>query len=433
MIYTISEWLATISESALIFLFLIKSLSYKEMSRTKRIIWTGCFFFLQCALSIILSYYSRFEGLLVIIGIALYLTFCVLLLKRKIWIQAIAVMIVYASIFIINISVTMITSLIMKNTPAAVLELRDPTRILLLFITKVLLAFALMIIAGLISNKRTMFNVPQALAMNMVFLITFIAGVILEKIVIENEIANWQTTTIVICLIAINVLLFFVLYQISNKNRIESNQALLKMQVMNEQKKLQDSIRWNTEVETLRHDLKNHLLCVAEYIKQNDTTAALGYIDKLTNRVKTETPYHVFTHSAAVNAILDLKKLICQENKIDIKYFILEDIPDIDDTDLCTVLANLLDNAIEAEMKENKKEIRVSIKTVKNYLRIVIQNRVSESVLSRNKMLSTTKDNTKLHGFGIQSVESTVEKNDGMFSFYEESGWFVADVMLKLS
>ena len=48
-------------------------------------------------------------------------------------------------------------------------------------------------------------------------------------------------------------------------------------------------------------------------------------------------------------------------------------------------------------------------------------------------MLSTTKDNTKLHGFGIQSVESTVEKNDGMFSFYEESGWFVADVMLKLS
>ena len=356
MIYTISEWLATISESALIFLFLIKSLSYKEMSRTKRIIWTGCFFFLQCALSIILSYYSRFEGLLVIIGIALYLTFCVLLLKRKIWIQAIAVMIVYASIFIINISVTMITSLIMKNTPAAVLELRDPTRILLLFITKVLLAFALMIIAGLISNKRTMFNVPQALAMNMVFLITFIAGVILEKIVIENEIANWQTTTIVICLIAINVLLFFVLYQISNKNRIESNQALLKMQVMNEQKKLQDSIRWNTEVETLRHDLKNHLLCVAEYIKQNDTTAALGYIDKLTNRVKTETPYHVFTHSAAVNAILDLKKLICQENKIDIKYFILEDIPDIDDTDLCTVLANLLDNAIEAEMKENKKK-----------------------------------------------------------------------------
>ena len=75
----------------------------------------------------------------------------------------------------------------------------------------------------------------------------------------------------------------------------------------------------------------------------------------------------------------------------------------------------------------------MSIKTVKNYLRIVIQNRVSESVLSRNKMLSTTKDNTKLHGFGIQSVESTVEKNDGMFSFYEESGWFVADVMLKLS
>ena len=84
-------------------------------------------------------------------------------------------------------------------------------------------------------------------------------------------------------------------------------------------------------------------------------------------------------------------------------------------------------------MKEDVKEIRVSINKTRNYLRIVIQNKVSSSVLEKNKMLSTTKENNKIHGFGIQSVENTIEKNDGMYSFYEEKGWFVADVMLKLS
>ena len=433
MIYTLSEWLATISEGLIFFLFLIKTLDYKQISKYKKIIGTTSFCVLQCTVSLLLDYLFKFEGLLIFLHIIVYMAFAITMLKKSIWLKIITVIISFAVLFIIDLATALVTSLVMGNTTTDVIELRDPIRILLLLITRLLFIIALSIISGLIAKRKAVFNIPQSLAMTSIFLITFIAGVILEKIVVENEIANWQTTIIVICLIAINALLFFVLYQISYRNRIENNQALLKMQVMNEEKKLQDSIRWNTEVETLRHDLKNHLLCVAEYIKENKTDSALEYIDKLTERVKNATPYHIFTHSIAVNAILDLKKLVCQENKIDIKYFILEELPDVDDTDLCTVLSNLLDNAIEAEMKEDIKEIRVSIKKVRNYLRIVIQNKVSSSVLDNNKMLSTTKENSKIHGFGIQSVENTVDKNNGMYSFYEEKGWFVADVMLKLS
>lgn len=432
MIYTISEWLATISESIIIFFFLIKTLSYKNMSKTKRIVGTAFFCCLQCTISLVLDYFFKFEGLLIILNVLIYTAFCLLMLRKTIWLRIIAVVLSFTCLFVINITTALVTSIIMQNTPTDVLELRDPTRILLLFLTKVLLFFSLLIISGYFTEKKFQFSISQCVSMTLVFLITFIAGVILEKIVIENNIEGWQITTIVVCLIAINVLLILDLYQISNKNQIERNQELLRMQIMNEQKKLKDSIRWNTEVETLRHDLKNHLLCISEYIKRNENDAALEYIGKLTQRVKNETPYHVFTHSIAVNAILDLKKLVCQEHKIDIKYFILEELPEIDETDLCAVLSNLLDNAIEAETTEEKKEIRLSINTVKNYLHVVIQNRISQSVLDHNKDLSTTKDNNRMHGFGVQSVENAVEKNDGMYSFYEDKGWFVADVMLKI-
>ena len=89
-------------------------------------------------------------------------------------------------------------------------------------------------------------------------------------------------------------------------------------------------------------------------------------------------------------------------------------------------------NAIEAEKKEDAPEICLSISTVGGYLRIILKNKISDSVLEGNKALKTSKQDKKLHGFGILSVSETVQKNDGMQEFYEEKGWFVANILLKI-
>ncbi len=432
MIYTVSEWLATISESLIIFFFLVKILSYKNMAQSKKIIGTVVFCCLQCTFSLILDQFFVFEGLYVIITIFIYLLFCWIMLEKPIWFQTIVVLLIFACLFTINISTMLVTSLLIHSTSADVLLLRNPVRILLLFITKALLVFTLIILTNIFEKKKVIFHVSQCIVMAIVLLTTFFAGVVLEEIVIDTDVASWEVSAIVICMIAINILLFFVLYLTSSRNRVENNQALLKLQIANEQQKLQDSIRWNTEVNTLRHDLKNHLLCISEYIRLQQTDAAMEYIEKLTGQVKKELPYHMMTSSVAVNAILDLKRLVCDENQIDIKYFVLEELPKMDETDLCVILANLLDNAIEAASKEEKRQIRLSMEIVGNYFRIVVQNQIAESVLKNNKKLGTTKKNRKIHGFGLQSVEDAVERNDGMSNFSEENGWFVADVMLKI-
>ena len=432
MIYTVSEWLATISESLIIFFFLVKILSYKTMARSKKIIGKVVFCCLQCTSSLILDQFFVFEGLYVIITIFIYLLFCWIMLEKPIWLQTIVVLLIFACLFTINISTMLVTSLLIHSTSADVLLLRNPVRILLLFITKALLVFTLIILTNIFEKKKVIFHVSQCIVMAIVLLTTFFAGVVLEEIVIDTDVASWEVSAIVICMIAINILLFFVLYLTSSRNRVENNQALLKLQIANEQQKLQDSIRWNTEVNTLRHDLKNHLLCISEYIRLQQTDTAMEYIEKLTGQVKKELPYHMMTNSVAVNAILDLKKLVCDENQIDIKYFVLEELPKIDETDLCVILANLLDNAIEAASKEEKRQIRLSMEIIGNYFRIVVQNQIAESVLKNNKELGTTKKNRKIHGFGLQSVEDAVERNDGMSNFSEENGWFVADVMLKI-
>ena len=72
MIYTVSEWLATISESLIIFFFLVKILSYKNMTQSKKIIGTIIFCCLQCTSSLVLDQFFVFEGLYVIITIFIY-------------------------------------------------------------------------------------------------------------------------------------------------------------------------------------------------------------------------------------------------------------------------------------------------------------------------------------------------------------------------
>ena len=225
-------------------------------------------------------------GLFPAVTIFIYLLFCWIMLEKPIWLQTIVILLVFACLFTINIATMLITSLLTHSTSADVLLLRNPVRILLLFITKAMLIFTLIILTTIFEKKKVIFHVSQCIIMTAVLLTTLFSGAVMEKIVIDTDIASWEVSAIVICMIAINILLFFVLYLTSSRNRVENNQALLKLQIANEQQKLQDSIRWNTEVNTLRHDLKNHLLCISEYIRLQQTDTAMEYIEKLTGQVK---------------------------------------------------------------------------------------------------------------------------------------------------
>lgn len=434
MIYTIAEWIATILESVILFVFLAATLSYKTATPIPKIAGTILFCIVQCAVVFLFNYFYLFEGALIFINVLIYIAFCCIFLQHNFWYQCIIVLLAFSCLFCINIAVTVSASAITGLTSTEALALRNPVRILLLFITKTIFIFVLTIFSSFFRKKRLLFHPVQCISMAFIFLITFIVGVVLQRIQVENNIASRESTVIVVCLISINCLLFFILFQFATQNKIKMNHALLKIQMENEQRKLHDSIRWSMEVETLRHDLKNHLFCISEYIKDQKQQDALRYIEQITGRVQRNIPHHILTEHPALNAILDLKRMECEEHQIDLKCFIMEKMPAFDEVDLCVILSNLLDNAIEAEQKEKerKREIRLSISTVGNYMYITIQNLISKSVLQSNKPLNTSKPNAKLHGFGIQSITQTVQKNDGMMNFYEDDCWFVADIMVKL-
>ena len=97
--------------------------------------------------------------------------------------------------------------------------------------------------------------------------------------------------------------------------------------------------------------------------------------------------------------------------------------------DLCVLVGNLLDNAIEACQKIDKqKRIQVSFKQEGNFLNVIIKNTYIDE---KNNDLLTTKDNKLNHGYGIKSVRSIVEKYEGTFKIIKNNGYFIVSVLLK--
>ncbi len=433
MIYTIAEYVATIIESIIIFAFLANVLHFKEQSNIKKYGITTVAFLVFNTLIFMVNWFYTLEGILAILYLMVLILYSKLTLQRKIWFQIFIIILVFVSIYVINIIVSLGTSIIMNISVEQVILMRNPLRIFLLIFTKILLIIFLYIIGNLFLKRKMIFSTVQCIVICLIICISLGTCATFEKVKIENGISGLESNIITICMLLINCLFLVVIYLIASQNNEKIKNELHKMQIESEKKNTQQSVIWNKKLETIQHDIKNHLYCISDLIEKNENERAINYIEKIIEKSVKSIPNQICTNHPAFNAVINLKKNQCNEKQIDFKCFVPEALPDFDDMDLCIIIANLLDNAIEAEMNEEFPAMNFNMSLVGNYLNIKIKNRISKSVLQNNKGLKTTKTDKEHHGLGILSVMDVVQHNDGMCEFFEEENWFVANVMLKLN
>lgn len=99
--------------------------------------------------------------------------------------------------------------------------------------------------------------------------------------------------------------------------------------------------------------------------------------------------------------------------------------------DICVILSNLIDNAMEAVMKGNeKKEVKVTIRNINNFLTIQVSNDIFEPVKTKDGKIITTKANKLSHGWGMQSVQAAADNYEGTVKYSYDKKQFVVTVML---
>ncbi len=183
----------------------------------------------------------------------------------------------------------------------------------------------------------------------------------------------------------------------------------------------------------LYHDMKNHFLLLQSYLKENRVEEAEAYLKKLSGD-GTRYEYERYTGIEAIDYILSQKREKAENNHIHMK--IHGEYPKdckIDPVDLCTIFTNLLDNAFEACMKQPEgepREIQVKIRRLHQFIIIKIANNSIVSPDIRNGKLHTSKNDRNLHGWGMRSVLSAVEKYQGTVQYEYHEKIFTVSVML---
>lgn len=174
------------------------------------------------------------------------------------------------------------------------------------------------------------------------------------------------------------------------------------------------------------HDFKNHLLVLLNYCEKGETGKAYQYIKNL------EEPIEKVHHLVRLgNEVLDIILNYKLENAIDKGIEIKTDIGALDEMgieahDLCSIISNLLDNAIEAceRMSGEEKQIHITIKNLEDIVII----KVSNTYCPPEKWTKTEKENNKLHGYGKQAVKDKVKKYGGDVKFISDEKWYHAIV-----
>lgn len=184
---------------------------------------------------------------------------------------------------------------------------------------------------------------------------------------------------------------------------------------------------------TLQHDYKNHMLAIYELIKRNNINDALNYIDAYINISKMKS--EIQSGNNIVDIIINSKIIETEEKKIKFKYEIdyLGNIP-INDIDLCALLANLLDNAVESCEKISNpiKEIHLKIYIKQSTLIIKIVNSIHKEMMYKKVIFESEKDNSQLHGWGMKSVERVIKRYDGFKRYKLDNSYLELFISIPL-
>ena len=182
-----------------------------------------------------------------------------------------------------------------------------------------------------------------------------------------------------------------------------------------------------------RHDYHNHLQSLKGYLFLNKVEQMKNYLNELeTDLDSIDTLYH--SGNLQLDSILNAKLAIAEKGQIRIHCD--ASIPPqlhVSDLDLCVILGNLLDNAIESCRKikdPDERFIRVYIGILKKQLYISITNATSETVKQRTDHYFTTKRGD--HGHGLKRVDQVVKKYDGYLNRQNEPGVFATEIVLPL-
>lgn len=253
----------------------------------------------------------------------------------------------------------------------------------------------------------------------------------------DNDITkSWKFFITRICLL---ICVFIIYYVLLRSFDVLRNSAMLEerakqAEAINDLQKAQYNLilKRIEETKMARHDLHQHLNLIQAYIDSGDQEALKNYLKMYKKTLPIDTS-QTYCKNYAIDVLV--RYYAEQARQSNIEFYTNIELPQeiaISEPDICVILGNLIENALEAcqRKKSGEKFIRICGKLInENSISITIDNSCDEKPIKEGKEYRSSKRNEV--GIGLISVKNIVEKYDGITDFKYENGVFFASILLN--
>lgn len=242
-----------------------------------------------------------------------------------------------------------------------------------------------------------------------------------------------QFTPSVICTF---YLIFVLLYNNESEKQSEAQRErdIFASQFENARVEL-DALR-QMQINTMiyRHDMRHHLSLIAGFAADGDLQKIKEYLACTEAAIDALTPIR-YSENETINLILSsyINKAKKMQVNIHADLMLPKEL-EVNDTELCALLSNALENAITAAAQVEDERLRkVYIKATINGDKLIISTENAYvGIIDMDGDLPKSNKKNAGHGYGIKSMVSIVERNGGLYSFETEGEVFIMQLLLPL-
>jgi hypothetical protein len=252
------------------------------------------------------------------------------------------------------------------------------------------------------------------------YVFDYAAGIYTDLWVDSSRVAI-EFLPLMLCIVYI---LFCLVYfrEYERKNEAERKEQIIRLSLEQQGKELDAVKRSEQKIRLIRHDMRQFLASLA-YQVENDPKKALEMISTYTDIVDSTAVQRYCEHTT-INYVLSRYAVKCEEQHISFSATVQVPHLTADESMLCSILSNALDNALNAQkdVPEDARCIKVMLKTSDGRLLLSVKNTFGKIPPFSDGMPVTKVPG---HGYGTKSIRYLSERLGGNCQFTVEDQWFI--------